>query len=53
MQKVHRPFRIIAAVLVAGAALHTLLWSRQWVYGDQYELLLPAIELLDTHRLPP
>ena len=49
----HRPFRIIAAVLVAGAALHTLLWSRQWVYGDQYELLLPAIELLDTHCLPP
>lgn len=39
--------------MVAGAALHALLWSRQWVYGDQYELLAPAIELLETHRLPP
>ncbi len=48
-----RPLRNIAVILVAGAALHALLWSRQWVYGDQYELLAPAIELLETHRLPP
>ena len=49
----NRPLRIVAAVLVAGAALQTLLWSRQWVYGDQYALLLPALEFLETDRLAP
>ena len=48
-----RPIRIIAAILCAGLALQALLWSRQWVYGDQYGLLTPALELLDTNRLPP
>ncbi len=48
-----RPFRIIAAILCAGLALQALLWSRQWVYGDQYGLLEPALELLDANRLPP
>src|SRR5688572_25264210 len=36
------PSRIIGAVLLVGAALQALLWSRQWIYGDQYALLLPA-----------
>ena len=43
----------VAGVLVGGVLLQVLLWSRQWVYGDQYALFLSALDLLDTGRLPP
>src|SRR5687768_8845563 len=45
------PHRVIGAVLLVGVALQALLWSRQWIYGDQYALLLPAIEFAETGRL--
>ena len=48
-----RPLRLLAAILCAGAALQALLWSRQWIYGDQYALLLSGIEVLETGDLPP
>ncbi len=48
-----RPRRLVAAILCAGAALQILLWSRQWIYGDQYALLLAGIGLLETGDLPP
>ena len=47
------PRVVIGAVAIAGALLQVLLWSRQWVYGDQYALLLPALDLLATGELPP
>ena len=47
------PRIVIGAVAIAGAALQALLWSRQWVYGDQYALLLPALDLIETGQLPP
>ena len=43
----------IAAVLLGGALLQALLWSRQWIYGDQYALFLAGLDLLETGRLPP
>ncbi|MCY4505921.1 MAG: hypothetical protein OXG35_03000 [Acidobacteria bacterium] len=48
-----RPLPLIAAILCAGAALQALLWSRQWIYGDQYALLLSGIGVLETGNLPP
>ncbi len=48
-----RPLRLLATILFAGAALQTLLWSRQWIYGDQYALLLSGIGVLETGDLPP
>ena len=48
-----RPLRLVAAILCAGAALQALLWSRQWIYGDQYALLLSGIGILETGDLPP
>lgn len=48
-----RPLPVLGAVLCAGAALQALLWSRQWIYGDQYVLLLSGIEVIETGRLPP
>ena len=48
-----RPLRLVAAILCAGAALQILLWSRQWIYGDQYALLLAGIGVLETGDLPP
>ena len=48
-----RPLRLVAAILCAGAALQVLLWSRQWIYGDQYALLLAGIGVLETGDLPP
>ncbi len=48
-----RPLRLVAAILCAGAALQALLWSRQWIYGDQYALLLSGIGVLETGDLPP
>ena len=50
---VRRSTLAVAGVLVAGVLLQALLWSRQWVYGDQYALFLSALELLETGRLPP
>ena len=49
----NRPLRIIVAILFAGTALQVLLWSRQWIYGDQYALFSPALEFLETNRLVP
>ena len=48
-----RPLPLITAILFAGAALQALLWSRQWIYGDQYALLLSGIGILETGDLPP
>ena len=48
-----RPLRLVAAILCTGAALQVLLWSRQWIYGDQYALLLAGIGVLETGDLPP
>ena len=42
-----------AAILGVGAALQALLWSRQWIYGDQYVLLLSGIEVVESGDLPP
>ena len=42
-----------AVVLLGGTVLQALLWSRQWVYGDQYALFLSGLDLLETGRLPP
>ena len=44
---------VIGAVLVGGTLLQALLWSRQWIYGDQYALFLSGLDLLETERLPP
>lgn len=41
------------ALLALGLALQILLWSRQWIYGDQYALLTPAVEYLATGELSP
>ena len=43
----------IAVLLLAGFGLQLLLWSRQWLYGDQYALLLSAIRYLDSGELAP
>ena len=48
-----RPLPVLAAILCVGAALQALLWSRQWIYGDQYLLLLSGVEVLETGDLPP
>ena len=48
-----RPLPVVAAILCVGAALQALLWSRQWIYGDQYLLLLSGVEVLETGDLPP
>ena len=48
-----RPLPLTVAILCAGAALQALLWSRQWIYGDQYALLLSGIEVIETGHLPP
>ena len=48
-----RPLPVLTAILGAGAALQALLWSRQWLYGDQYALLLSGIEVVETGDLPP
>ena len=48
-----RPLPLTVAILCAGAALQALLWSRQWIYGDQYALLLSGIEIIETGHLPP
>ena len=42
----------LGAVAITGALLQALLWSRQWIYGDQYALLLPALDLLETGEWP-
>ena len=42
-----------AALLLVGLSLQLLLWSRQWLYGDQYALLLSAIRYLDSGQLAP
>ena len=42
----------LGVVAITGALLQALLWSRQWVYGDQYALLLPALDLLETGEWP-
>ncbi len=46
------PRVVLGAVAIIGALLQALLWSRQWVYGDQYALLLPAMDLLSTGEWP-
>jgi hypothetical protein len=43
----------MAALLLTGFGLQLLLWSRQWVYGDQYALLLSAIRYLGSGELAP
>ena len=48
-----RPLPVLAAILCVGTALQALLWSRQWIYGDQYLLLLSGVEVLATGDLPP
>ena len=48
-----QPRIVIGAVVFIGLLLQTLLWSRQWVYGDQYALLLAGLDLLATGELPP
>ncbi len=48
------PIVISTTVLLAvGLSLQVLLWSRQWIYGDQYALLTPAVEYLATGELAP
>ena len=44
---------LAAIVLLGGTVLQALLWSRQWIYGDQYALFLAGLDLLETGRLPP
>ncbi len=44
---------VIGAVLIGGGVLQAVLWSRQWIYGDQYALFLSGLDLLETGRLPP
>ncbi len=44
---------LAALVLLGGTLLQALLWSRQWIYGDQYALFLSGLDLLETGRLPP
>ncbi len=47
-------FRLHTGLLLAlGFALQMLLWSRQWIYGDQYALLTPAVEYLANGELAP
>lgn len=41
------------AVVGVGFALQMFLWSRQWIYGDQYALLTPAVEYLASGELAP
>ena len=48
----NHPRVVIGAVAIIGLLLQTLLWSRQWVYGDQYALLLAGLELLATGEPP-
>ena len=42
-----------AAILAAGAALQALLWSRQGIFGHQFDMLLSGLEVLSTGDLPP
>ena len=44
---------LAALVLLGGTVLQAVLWSRQWIYGDQYALFLAGLDLLETGRLPP
>ena len=46
------PRTAIGAVAIIGLLLQLLLWSRQWVYGDQYALLLAGLDVLATGELP-
>lgn len=41
------------AVLSGGFALQMAMWSRQWIYGDQYALLTPAVQYLASGELAP
>lgn len=41
------------ALLAIGFALQMALWSRQWIYGDQYALLTPAVRYLASGELAP
>ena len=42
-----------AAILGAGTALQVLLWSRQGIFGHQFDMLLSGLEVLSTGDLPP
>ena len=42
-----------AALLTLGFALQMFMWSQQWFYGDQYALLMPAVQYLETGELAP
>jgi hypothetical protein len=42
-----------AALLVLGFGLQMALWSRQWIRGDQYALLTPAMQYLTSGELAP
>ena len=33
--------------------MQVFLWSHQWIYGDQYALLTPAVQYLETGELVP
>ena len=46
-------YMTIGALLALGFALQMFLWSRQWMYGDQYALLTPAVQYLETGELAP
>ena len=50
---VKRSTLLAAIVLLGGTVLQAVLWSRQWIYGDQYALFLAGLDLLETGRLPP
>ena len=48
-----RPLPVPAAILGAGTALQALLWWRQPLQGDQFDILLAGLEVLSTGDLPP
>ena len=43
----------LAALLTLGLCLQVFLWSRHWIYGDQYALLTPAMEYVRSGELAP
>ena len=43
----------LAALLALGLCLQVFLWSRHWIYGDQYALLTPAMEYVLSGELAP
>ncbi|MCH7824286.1 MAG: hypothetical protein IH849_05740 [Acidobacteria bacterium] len=47
------PYLATAALLLLGFVLQMFLWSHQWIYGDQYALLTPAVQYLETGELAP